>query len=185
MRAWLDGCKWSTHFKASVEDVESGLRLLADKFRMRTLHLVPCFAVLVLALLLAYPGRWKPLHARFDDGRFPVDAATVISQQRQLSSFRVYSSWQWGGYLIYRLWPSLNVFDDGRTDFYGPAFVNEGLRVWDANPAWSRVLDRYHVNAALLPVDSALASVMRERDDWKPVYQDRVAVLFTKVETEK
>jgi len=50
---------------------------------------------------------------------------------------------------------------------------------------WSRILDRYQVNAALLPADSALASVMRERDDWKPVYQDGVAVLFTKVETEK
>jgi hypothetical protein len=185
MRDWLDGCKWSTHFKASVEDIESGLRLLADKFRTRTLHLAPSSAVLLLALLLAHPGHWKRLHAGFDDSRFPVDAATFLSQQRQLSSFRVYSSWQWGGYLIYRLWPSLNVFDDGRTDFYGPAFVTEGLRAWDANPDWGGILDRYQVNAALLPVDSALASVMRGRDDWKPVYQDRVAVLFTKVETEK
>jgi hypothetical protein len=95
-----------------VEDVESGLRLLADKIRMRTLHLAPSSAVLLLALLLA-----QRLHAGFDDSRFPVDAATFLSQQRQLSSFRIYSSWQWGGYLIYRLWPSLNVFDDGRTDF--------------------------------------------------------------------
>jgi hypothetical protein len=94
----------------------------------------------------------------------------------------LYSSWQWGGYLIYRLWPSINVFDDGRTDFYGPAFVEEGLRVWEVAPDWENILARYRVNAALLPVDSALASVLRERRDWKPVYQDRVAVLFEKHE---
>lgn len=185
MREWLERCHWWNHFKASLEDVESGLRLLADRFRTRTSHLAPCFAALALALLLTHPGHWKPLHAGFDDSRFPVDAATFLSQQRPLSSFRFYSSWQWGGYLIYRLWPSLRVFDDGRTDFYGPRFVNEGLRVWDANPDWSRILDRYQVNAALLPVDSALISVMRESADWKPVYQDRVAVLFAKVETKR
>ena len=185
MRECLERCHWWNHFKASVEDLESGLRLLAYRFRTRTLHLAPCFAVLVLLLLLAHPGHRKPLQAGFDDSRFPVEAATFLSQQRQLSSFRLYSSWQWGGYLIYRLWPALTVFNDGRTDFYGPAFVNEGLRAWDAHPDWGRILDRYQVNAALLPVDSVLASVMRERDDWKPVYEDRVAVLFTKVETEK
>ena len=130
-------------------------------------------------------GHAKVLRAEFDKSRFPVDAAVFLSQQHLVSPIRLYTSWQWGGYLIYRLWPSLRVFDDGRTDFYGPDFVNEGLRAWDADPDWSRVLERYKVNAALLPVDSALASVMRERDDWKPVYQDGVAVLFAKVEAGK
>jgi hypothetical protein len=43
-------------------------------------------------------------------------------------------------------------------------------------------LERYRVNAALLPVDSALATVLRERGDWKAVYQDHVAVLFERTE---
>ena len=114
-----------------------------------------------------------------------MDAAGFLSQQHLVSPLRLYSSWQWGGYLIYRLWPSLTVFDDGRTDFYGPAFVNEGLRVWDVHPDWSGILDRYQVNAALLPVDSPLASIMRERHDWQQVYQDRGAVLFAKVKPER
>jgi hypothetical protein len=74
------------------------------------------------------------------------------------------------------------VFDDGRTDFYGPAFVEEGLLAWNADPKWGNILERYRVNAALLPVDSALASVLKERPDWKPIYQDRTAVLFAKFE---
>ena len=63
--------------------------------------------------------------------------------------------------------------------------MDEGLRVWDAHPDWSRILDRYQVNTVLLPLDSPLATVMRERDDWKLVYQDRVAVLFAKVESKR
>ena len=74
------------------------------------------------------------------------------------------------------------VFNDGRTDFYGPAFVKEGLRAWQVAPDWSNILARNGVNAALLPVDSTLASVLRERRDWKLVYQDQVAVLFQKSE---
>jgi len=185
MREWLGSEMWSRTFKKTQHELESGFQLLAERSKNRGWHLAPCFALLLFAVLLAHPGHRKILQAEFDKSRFPVDAAVFLSQQHLVSPIRLYSSWQWGGYLIYRLWPLLTVFDDGRTDFYGPAFVNEGLRVWDAHPDWSGILDRYQVNAALLPVDSPLASVMRERNDWEQVYQDRGAVLFGKVKPER
>ena len=40
-------------------------------------------------------------------------------------------------------------------------------------------------DAALLPVDSSLATVLRERQDWKLAYHDRMAVLFLKTNEEK
>jgi len=185
MHEWLESETWSRTFKETLRELEVGVQLLARRSRGTARHLAPCFVLLLFTVLLAHPGHRKVLRAEFDSSRFPVDATGFLSQQHLVSPLRLYSSWQWGGYLIYRLWPSLTVFDDGRTDFYGPAFVNEGLRVWDVHPDWSGILDRYHVNAVLLPVDSALASVMRERDDWKPIYQDGVAVLFAKVEAGK
>ena len=185
VREWLSGDLWSRSFTGSLRELETGVEVIAERYHGSTRHLAAYFALLVFAALLTHPGHPKVLRAEFDKSRFPVDAAVFLSEQHLVSPIRLYSSWQWGGYLIYRLWPSLRVFDDGRTDFYGPRFVNEGLRAWDADPDWGRVLDRYQVNAALLPVDSALASVMRERDDWKPIYQDGVAVLFAKVETGK
>ena len=174
---------WPGKLSASLAEIEAGVRSIANIHRKRHWHFVPCFGVLVLALLLTRSGRVKALHPEFDRNRFPVDAATFLAQKKsQLPPIRLYSSWQWGGYLIYRLWPSFSVFDDGRTDFYGPAFVEEGLRAWDACPDWSNIFERYRVNAALLPADSALATVMRERRDWKPVYEDHVAVLFERTE---
>lgn len=191
MREWLDCAasrwplEWLANFSECLAELEGGVQMIASSDARRRWHLVPCVAVLLLALFLAHPGRVKTLRPEFDRNRFPVDATTFVSEAELEPHMKLYSSWQWGGYLIYRLWPSIAVFDDGRTDFYGPAFVEEGLRVWDACPDWASILKRYRVNAALLPVDSALATVLRERPDWKPVYRDDVAVLFEKTESEK
>ena len=191
MREWLEYAgshwplRWPAKLNGSLAEVEAGLRVIATNPKSWRPHFVPCFGVLLLASLLAHPGHVRILRAEFDHDRFPVDAVTFLSEKESGSPIRLYSSWQWGGYLIYRVWPSLAVFDDGRTDFYGPAFVEEGLCAWDACADWASILARYRVNAALLPGDSALATVLRERRDWKAVYEDHVAVLFEKTENER
>jgi hypothetical protein len=188
MREWSERIgarspvQWLRRFSASLVEIEAGLQTIADDDKRRRWHLLPCAVVLDLSLLLGHPGRVQSFRAEFDRKRFPVDAATFLSQKDSGSPTRLYASWQWGGYLIYRLWPSIAVFDDGRTDFYGPAFVEEGMRAWDASPDWATILTRYRVNAVLLPLDSSLAAVLRERSDWKSVYHDNVAVLFEKNE---
>ena len=191
LREWLDyalssgSLKWLWRFSGSASELESGLQLIAFHSKRDRFHCIPCLGVLTLAILLAHPGHFKALQAEFDRNRFPVVAASVLSHHAAPESIRLYADWQWGGYLIYRLWPSLKVFDDGRTDFYGPAFVQDGVDVWDAKSNWSRILSQYQVNATLLPVDSALATVLRERPDWTPVYQDKVAVLFERTDGRK
>src|SRR6266852_454349 len=191
MREWLEYAgshwplRWPAKLSVTLVEVEAGLRVIATSPKSWRPHFVPCFGVLLLASLLAHPGHVRILRAEFDHDRFPVDAVTFLSGKESGSPIRLYSSWQWGGYLIYRLWPSLAVFDDGRTDFYGPAFVEEGLCAWDACADWASILARYRVNAALLPGDSALATALRERRDWKAVYEDHVAVLFEKTENER
>ena len=164
----------------ALTEVENDLGSIASNIGARA-ALAPVLGMVVMGVLLAHPGRMSRLHAEFDPTQFPVQAASVVEHEPD-SATRLFCSWQWGGYLIYRAWPAIKVFHDGRTDFYGPAFVKEGLRAWQAAPDWSNILARHRVNAALLPVDSALASVLRERRDWKLVYQDQVAVLFQKSE---
>jgi hypothetical protein len=191
MREWIEyaGSHWPLRrpgrFAASLAEIEAGLQIVAGCQTGRRWHLVACSAFLLVALLLAHPGHVTSLRAEFDHHRFPFDAATFLSQERLRRPIRLYSSWQWGGYLIYRLWPALSVFNDGRTDFYGPSFVEEGLRAWDASPDWRDVLERYRVDAVLLPADSALASVLRQTGDWKLVYQDRVATFFEKADNQR
>jgi hypothetical protein len=191
MREWLEYARsrwplqWPARLSSSLAELEAGLRMIANSHSRRRWHLAPCLTVLAAALLLSHPVRARALRAEFDRSRFPVDATTFLSLNESAPLVRLYSSWQWGGYLIYRLWPSIRVYDDGRTDFYGPAFVEEGLRVWNACPDWAAILARDRVNAALLPIDSALATVLRERSDWKLIYHDRVSLVFVKTENGK
>jgi hypothetical protein len=191
IREWLEYARfrcpreWAGKVSASLAELETGVRIIAEINERRRWHLVPSLGLLLLTLVLGHPGRVKFLRSEFDCNRFPVDAATFLAQKEYRPSLRLYSSWQWGGYLIYRLWPSLSVFDDGRTDFYGPPFVEEGLRAWEACPDWAEIFAKYSVNAALVPADSALATVLHERADWKLVYSDRVALIFVKIENQK
>jgi hypothetical protein len=191
MRDWLRlvdsrwPLDWRGKLSAGLAEVETGLGVIAGDRNRSRWHLAPYVAVLALGWFVSHPGGSRALHADFDRSRFPTDATTFLSDNRPVPPVRLYASWQWGGYLIYRLWPSVRVFDDGRTDFYGPPFVLEGLRVWEVRPDWAEILARYGVNAALLPVDSALGTVLRERADWKLVYADRVALMFVKIENRK
>lgn len=173
---------WHGRVSANLVELEMGLRSIARLPKRMRWHLAPILVVLALAVSSLHPSRVRILQADFDRSRFPVEAATFLNHDDHQGSLRLFASWQWGGYLIYRLWPSMGVFDDGRTDFYGPRFVEEGLRVWEVRPDWAQILARYRVNAALVPVDSPLATVLRERADWKLVYTDRVALIFVKNE---
>ena len=85
-----------------------------------------------------------------------------------------------GGYLIYRLYPSLRVFIDGRSDFYGPAFVKAYLDTINAQPGWDRRLEEYGVSRILIPSYIPLGAVLKESKHWRIVSDDGVAILFAK-----
>src|SRR5712692_6977966 len=89
--------QWPGKFAMSLEQLEAGLRAAVKTGNRKRWHLVPCFVVLVLGVLLVHPGRVKALRAEFDHGRFPVDAAGVLSQRGVSRPTHLYSSWQWGG----------------------------------------------------------------------------------------
>ena len=173
---------WCGKLAASLAELEMGLQSIASHQKRRRWHLVPCLVVLALTFSVSHAGRIRTLQADFNRSLFPADAATLLSLNGTAPSLRLYASWQWGGYLIYRLWPSVRVFDDGRTDFYGPRFVEEGLRAWEARPDWAEIFAKYRVNAALVPPDSSLATVLLERADWKLVYSDNVAMMFMRID---
>ena len=59
--------------------------------------------------------------------------------------------------MIYRLYPRIKVFIDGRSDFYGPKFVASYLDVVQIHSNWSGRLDEYGIDTILAPVDGPLA----------------------------
>jgi hypothetical protein len=118
------------------------------------------------------------LAAHFDEKMFPVHAAQFIV--RAGIRDHLFSSDAWGAYLIYKLYPGTKVYFDDRHDFYGEAFVKEYGEAMTASRQWREPLDRYQVQWVLMPVDSPLSTILRERPDWRAAYDDGVAIIFSR-----
>src|SRR5262249_24204200 len=76
----------------------------------------------------------------------PVPAAAPAFIMRTKPEGKMYSSDQFGGYLIYRLYPQFKVFVDGRSDLYRQGSVLDDFeRIATIKPQWSELLDKYDI----------------------------------------
>jgi hypothetical protein len=130
-------------------------------------------AALLAVLALASPA-WSDRIA-LPPNRFPVSAASLV--EKLPPQARLLSSDSFGGYLIYRFGGARQVYMDGRSDFYGAAFLKQYLALMSARPGWRDIVNSYHFTHALLPDDSPLSAAL-EQAGWAVLYKDDVATLL-------
>jgi hypothetical protein len=140
------------------------------------LHLVSGAAVWLAGSLLYAPLPSPKFRAEYDAAAFPVRAVDEL-QKRNLTS-RVFSSDDWSGYIIYRLYPRVRVFLDGRSDYYGPQLGEEFADIMSGKPGWEAHLDKYGVETLLLPTTSSLTIAAKGSSHWHPIYDDGLAIIF-------
>ena len=124
-------------------------------------------------------GSEPVINAYFDAKRFPVQAAEAIAERKIPGP--IFSLDYWGGYLIYRLYPQVQVVADDRHDLYGDRFFKDFLKIVLVQPGWSETLDKLQVNWVLMPPDSTLANMLRLQPGWKIEYEDQTAVLMRRL----
>lgn len=148
---------------------------LAEIDLLPRIPVLPVAGVVLLGALLWAPPSER-LTARYSPEYFPVRAAGFLQEAGLLHN--LCSTDQWGDYLIYRLYPNVRVFTDGRSDFYGGKFGADFLRLMRGDWRWERLLDQYRIENVLLPADLGLASTLKESPRWRLVYDDGVANVF-------
>jgi len=131
-------------------------------------------------LVVSAPGIGQAHNLKVQAGRFPAGA--VAYMQAHHPAGRLFNSYDWGGYLIWRLYPAVRVYVDGRPDMYGDSFMDAFIRTWRAQPGWQETLRRQHVGLVLVEPTSglgrALATAAARRQGWRAIYHDSVAVLY-------
>ncbi|HEU0026792.1 MAG TPA: hypothetical protein VFQ25_06710 [Ktedonobacterales bacterium] len=107
----------------------------------------------------ALPGQSRPLvSARWDAAKLPVAAMTVLRSEG-IPPGRGFNPYEWGGYLDYAL-PGYHVFIDSRSDVYSSQFLRDYLTITGVKPGWSRLLDQYHIEWALIQADAPLRQAL-------------------------
>ena len=106
----------------------------------------------------------------------PVDAVSVLHSQRPPGA--LFNSYNWGGYLIFTLWPEYLVFVDGRTDLYDDELLRQYLAIYSASDDWQEQLARYDVRVVLVEADSILARFLRREPGWREIFRDQKATIL-------
>jgi hypothetical protein len=170
--------KWAARRATDARRVlRSFLRVSADITAVERLVRIPAASALaaaLLALALLSPAASGKFRSEFDPRVFP---ARAIAQVRTPGA-RIFTSDQWGDYLIYRLYPAINVFVDGRSDFYGAAHEQLCQDVWNVRYDWEKKLARFGVDTLLAPADTPLAGALKESGRWRVAYDDGMAIVF-------
>ena len=139
-------------------------------------------AVLILMAVFAL-ARWVSL-ARNQDAReaeqFPQKAVAFLRAGDQPPNVFVYVFvyYDWGGYAIWRLYPEYRVFVDGRADLYGNDLLSQFKTAVQLRTGWRDVLDRWQVEAVLVPPSCALAQALLLDPNWHTVFGDSKAIIL-------
>ena len=167
---WLTAQSWGAWFERP-EKVETG-RAAMIKTSLNVVLLVVA-PLLMAALRVGHSVAGQPAtEAKW----FPAAATEYLKTQQ--SPQPIFNEYGWGGYLIWKLYPQVHVFIDGRADVYGDAFFEEYMSVNSGEPGWREKLDQHDVRTVMVKPDAALASLLRQDSGWEKAFEDQSAVIF-------
>jgi hypothetical protein len=110
---------------------------------------------------------------------FPAAAVSFLREHRPPGP--LFNDYNWGGYLIWKLYPADRVFIDGRADLYGDEFMDQYSATYNLTGDWQRTLNRWQIASVMVPSQSALATALPATGSWKPVFRDPLAVVLARV----
>ena len=116
--------------------------------------------------------------AQTEAQHFPAAAVSFMARDRPPGP--ILNDYNWGGYLIGKLYPEYRVFIDGRTDVYGDSFMDDFYATYHLTDGWKGPIQQWQIRTVILPPDAPLISALRSQADWKQIYADSQAVILTR-----
>jgi hypothetical protein len=167
--AWLDALPGLNR----LQTMANNLRAIESQARG---WLWASLGVLAAVLLMATGSAIGPY--QLDPEKFPLQAVNWLEKNPQTG--HMFNEFDWGGYLLYRLWPEQKIFMDGHTHIYGDARTREYGDVILVSKEWRAVLEKYAVQWVIIRTDSPLDEALSAEPGWKQVYRDPTAVIFSR-----
>jgi hypothetical protein len=108
---------------------------------------------------------------------FPTRAVAYLEQHPPPGN--IFNHYDWGGYLIWKLYPTTPVFIDGRADLYGPELLHDFADAYQFKNRWQQIFQRWQIQTVVVPPASALAIGLQSAPEWTVAYQDSQAIILT------
>jgi hypothetical protein len=134
---------------------------------------------LVLTGVLFLPTQLAHWPSDYPSETFPVDL--IHKRQQLLAESNLFTSDQWGDYLLYLNYPKQRVFVDGRSDFFGAEIGNQYVQMIQGQYRWKALIGQYGFDHILAPLDWPLVSLLKADPEWKILDDTGKAVLFERV----
>ncbi len=162
---WSD---WIARYRAEQKQLSDRQKKLMNLILTGMLGLA-CFIKLAI---VGYPGMMGVYEAR----HFPKEAALFMQKNPALHEGRLFNSYNWGGYLIWKD-PETKVYVDGRTDLFGDEILGEWMTIAQAGDGWQDLLGKWDVTRVIIEPTRPLASALTS-NGWVERYRDTQAVVF-------
>ncbi len=106
----------------------------------------------------------------------PVESVDFIEENGVQGP--IFNSYGIGGYLIWRLYPQMKVFVDGRVEMYGTDFLKTYMLYWQPE-VWEGYVKKYGINAAVIDREpNYTTQYLDESGQWTLVFFDDRAMVY-------
>jgi len=150
--------------------------------RLTQLGVLACLLLLSLSIVdQAFLTRRFPPGFGVARHVFPEQAAAFL-ERHQLDG-RVFNSYQFGGYLMWRRWPANHVFIDGRYDaiLFDEELLEEYAEAHHVPAVLDRLAEKYAFEILVLDADRASRmDHIQDNPTWARVYWDPVAEVYVR-----
>jgi hypothetical protein len=114
-----------------------------------------------------------------ESSNFPEAAVSFLAQSGPPGP--IFNHYNWGGYLIWKLYPGAKVYIDGRADLYGDSFLDNFAETYYVRGTkWRTPLEAWSIETVILPPDAPLVGVLQTVSKWRKIFADSQAVILTR-----
>jgi hypothetical protein len=159
---------------------------LKERFKSNVsiLPLGKSLAVLAMFVLVTISVSRGQLAWGLKPYEYPVEAADFVIENKLPQ--QLYNSYDWGGYLMWRLYPRHQVFIDGRS--VSTEHFNASSQIDNRWDGWLKTLDKYNINTIVTRTcyydtgePMALIDGLAARRDWRLVFSNETALVYVRV----
>ena len=152
------------------------------------LRIVGIALVVVIPLVTGLRLTWRstmdmPLQLGGKPAERNLPSSAVRQMLERLPPGALLNEYDWGGYLIYHLYPTWRIGVDGRADVHGDAMMDLNYQIFNGATGWQEEVERLKVVYLLVRKGGPLAIALNADPSWSLVVDGNVERLFARRDT--